>query len=486
MIDLTTALGAAAERATAAASPLSVDRLVGRLHRTRTARTATYSAIGVGAAAVVTVGAITANGLTGDRDPAPAPPATNEPTPTPDHTPRPTPAPTPSATPTEAAWQPSWNLCGMSAEDLWTLDDGASDQPGGWWIDAPWQESALPLDEPSTITARLYPPDGTEDVSARVTGAVIVASDPGSASGEVVAVANRPYDAVAEGRATAEEGLDLGAIDLGFTACTASPLTGGSASLTESLPDAAPGTYYAAVIADVTGTDGTARTTIDFVAYVGAMPETVEESPDPGSVATPFDDIRGRVPVAVPLDAPYRLDDRAGWSHTIRDGFAYAADELCGATSTPWPPDWLTSTGSTNGWRGEAPAGTTAPFGVTATGFRDGGALVVRVTTTNVGPAVDDAWIASPGVTVVKDGRIIGYRHVWNWAFEAPTWSTGQTVQMEFGLGPLTCTFMNGEPWPAGTYEVYVHQNMDVLAQTGYAEPWRYDAVGGPFTFTLE
>lgn len=475
-----TALGDA-ERAVAPALP--VDVLITRARRKRMAHAATYSAIGVGAAAAVTIGAIAANGALTDR--APIPPATGAPTTTPTRTPGATPTTTPTTTTTEAAWAPNWGLCGMPAEDFYGRDIG--------WVEDASQEfflssdlllpdSALPMDEPLTLQMRVLSwglPQRDADV--RIADVVALDADPFTGEGQVVAVAAVPTDTVTHGTLAEGDGMPLDPAQVTLTACTASPLTGGDGSLDAALPD---GTYQAEAVAEVTTTDGI-DVLIGWLGYLGEMPVRDEPQANNPSGESTIREIQADGPYPVAVDSPNRLPVLHGWGHSG----AYASEdmeELCGTVSTPWPTAWLATHGAENGWREPPPPGTTNPFSLSATGFRDGGELIVRVTTTNAGPTVSDAWIASPGVTVVKNGRIVGWRHMWNMAYAPATWGSGQTVQLEMDLGEFTCTFMMGEPWPSGTYEVYVQETMDLLPQAGYPERWRSGVVGGPFTFTLD
>jgi hypothetical protein len=478
MIDLANALGAVAERATAAASPLPVDRLVGRLHRTRTVRTATYSAIGLGAAAVVTVGAVAADGLIADRDPAPAPPATDEAGPTPDRTPAARPTPTPSATPTEAAWQPSWDLCGTPADDLLARDDSTPGDGGGWRLEAPWEHASNALNEPMTLKAVLFPPlfprDAAEDVAARITDALVVEAG----TGEVVAVADRPADDVTHGLATSEDGLSLAPTTFGFAACTASPLTGGSGSLAEPLPEAAAGTYWAITVAEITTGDGSVVTTLDFVGYVGASPEETAPGTEPSSPP--------RQPVTLTADTPLRL--AVGETLNNRTDDFRVGDTWCGV-SAPAAAPWLATTPTPGG-----------PLALSATGFLADGELVLQLTTTNTGAAITGASALDPDITVVSPngqvidaaggfvshGQVIGRARDSSREFVTPSWATGAQTQLETSIGPFTCTFMYGTPWPTGTYEVYASQTVVIPEQAGYPGGRRDVVVGGPFTFTLE
>lgn len=114
MIDLTQALGAAADAATATRPTIAAGPVLQRIRRRRTVRVATESAVGVAAAGAVAFAGVQLAG----RD-EPVPPATPTPTATP------TPSPTPTAEPTPAVVTATGDLaCGLPVP---TLDDPAGD-----------------------------------------------------------------------------------------------------------------------------------------------------------------------------------------------------------------------------------------------------------------------------------------------------------------------------------------------------------------------
>lgn len=471
--DLRDLLAAAGAEERAAADPLDVASLLGRAHRRRAVRGTTYSAVGLGAAAAIVLGAVSADGLWRDAPPAPPATETTEPTTRPSGTP--TAEPAEVATPTPDAFEPDWELCDKPDPD---------DRESPYWIEPDTRWAAL-TDGPISVDGELRATDDNQEVTVHVVGAHAVAmSDDLSYENPavVVAVAAAPFDATVAGPLAPGTPLDLPHVDVPLTSCAASPRTGGDGSLTAALDPA--GWYGLILTVDVTTADGGTTRQNLWAFSLGTEPSQEE----PGSAADGWTirETLGGVATPVQLDSAVRLP--AGWGgHTEDDAMDNGEMEgLCGTRSTPWPPQWLATTGEINNRKPAPPAGVANPFSVAATGFRDGSELVVRVTTTNTGTAVNDAWIASPGVTVVKDGRIIGWRNMWNHAYAPATWGTGQTVQLEFPLGEFTCTFMQGEPWPAGTYEVYVQQAMDVLPQTGYPARWSYGVDGGPFTFTLD
>lgn len=474
--DLRDLLAAAGVEERAAADPLDVAALLGRAHRRRAVRGATYSAVGLGATAVIAIGAVSADGLWRDEE-TPVPPATTTTTAT--TAPRPTRAPTAEpadvAAPAPDAFAPDWELCGKPDPDDW-------ESP--YWIEPDTRWAAL-TDGPVSVDAELGTINDASEVTVRVVGAHAVAMSEDLSyenPAVVVAVAAAPFDATVTGPLAPGAPIDLPHVDVPLTSCAASPLTGGDGSLTAALDPA--GWYALVLTVDVTTADGV-TTRKNLQAFSLGTEPAYDQEPAPGSTASEWTirEFRADGAQPVPLDSTVRLP--VGWGGHSDSGFTPALENLCGAASTPWPPEWLTRMGTNNYLKPPPPPGVANPFGVAATGFREGAQLIVQVTTTNTGSAVNDAWIVSPGVTIVKDGQIVGWRHMWNNAYAPATWGSGQTVQLEFPLGETTCTFMRGEPWPAGTYEVYVHQAMDILPQSGYATRWSQGVTGGPITFTL-
>ena len=268
-LDLERALSAVADRATAAASPVPVDRLVMRLHRKRIAQTATYSAIGVGAAAAVTIVAIAANGALTDRDPVP--PATGAPTSTPTQTSQANPTPTTSPTATEVAWAPNWDLCGMPAEDFQGQDtNGPGEAPSGWqvFVDGDF-ETAYPVDEPVgiAVSAGLWGmPE--QAVEARVTDVVALGTDEEFQSTYVVGIAAGPTAAVTRGTVSEDQPLPVEPFTTSIVSCAASPLAGGDGALDTRLEE---GAYYLEAVVDLATENGTI-TAVTWLGYLGQMP----------------------------------------------------------------------------------------------------------------------------------------------------------------------------------------------------------------------
>ena len=475
--DLRDLFAAAGAEERAAADPLDVAALLGRAHRRRAVRGTTYSAIGLGTAAAIVLGAVSADGLWRDDEP-PAPPATETTAPSPSGTP--TAEPAEVATPTPGAFAPDWSACGQTTG----MDDWFLQEESNVWLDLA-DDGVTPADRPLSLEAALRSVDPVSDARLHLVSSFALAlGDDGL--GTLVGVGAAPLDVEVAGDLGPDAGPAVPPTQIAIASCAASPANGGDGALDQGLDPA--GYYLVGVVAELTRADGTTATFSLYAGAVGTEPVTDGPVSDPGSAGDGWTirETLGGSAEAVQIDSPVRLP--AGWGGHTEDDAMYNGEmeSLCGTRSTPWPPQWLATTGEMNNRTPLPPAGVGNPFSVAATGFRDGSELVVRVTTTNVGTAVSDAWIASPGVTVVKDGRIIGWRNMWNHAYAPATWATGQTVQLEFPLGQFTCTFMQGEPWPAGTYEIYVQQTMDVLPQTGYATRWSYGAEGGPFTFTLD
>ena len=431
--DLRQGLTALGDAERAAAPALPVGTLLTRAHHKRMAHAATYSAIGVGAAAAVTIGAIAANGTLTDRDPVP--PATGAPTSTPTQTPRATPTPTPTTTPTEVAWAPNWDLCGTPAEDFWARDTG--------WVEGTSQElylssdllpeSALPMGEPLTLQMRVLSwglPQRDADV--RIADVVALDGDPFTGEGQVVAVAAVPTDIVTHGTLADGDGMPLDPAQVTLTACTASPLTGGDGALDAALPH---GSYQAGAVAEVTTTDGI-EVLVGWLGYLGEPPEVEGPATPQLPVST------GLAPTeqsaAITLGSPLRLGPSATWNNTN-----VPADEQALWCGTPAPTGPL---------RNDAIPALT----LSGTGFRDGDDLVVQLTLTNTwSNPVPSGQLIYPYLSVAKDGRVVGNAQVNMSSYSLPApLQPGEAVQLEMSLGPLTCTFMLGEPWPAGTYEL--------------------------------
>lgn len=475
--DLRDLFAAAGAEERAAADPLDVAALLGRAHRRRAVRGTTYSAVGLGAAAAIVVGAVSADGLWRDDEP-PAPPATETSEPTARPTRTPTAEPAEPATPTPDAFTPDWDRCGQST---W-LDDWFLQEDSHIWLE-PAEYGVAPADRPLSLDATVRSLDPLGGARVRLVSAfALEIGETGLAT--AVGVAAAPLDVEITGDLSLDSGPQVPPTDIPFTSCAASPANGGDGALNEALDPA--GYYSIGVVAEVTRGDGTTMAMSLFAGAMGTEPDWGAAAPGPDTPADEWTirDMRADGAQPVPLDSPVRIP--TGWRGHSDPDVMPDVENLCGASATPWPPVWLSNMGAINTLKPPPPAGVANRFSVTATGFREGAELFVRVTTTNTGPAVNDAWIASPGVTIVKDGRIVGWRHLWNQAYAPATWGTGQTVQLELPLGQVMCSLtQNGEPWTAGTYEVYVQEAMDVLPQTGYATRWAYDADGGPFTFTL-
>jgi hypothetical protein len=374
----------------------------------------------------------------------------------------------------------------MALEDVRAHDRGTdygNEMEGDWFLSSDWPvDTPIPDDAPFALGLRVfaYPDTSPGAVDARLTDVVAITWDEtlGDSGGVVSAVGAVPTDAVALGLDGGDiGGLPFDAVQMSLVSCAASPLTGGDGSLATA-PTGDDASVFA--LADIFPEGGEPYTSVGFVGYLGEVPVWDDLPAD-----APSDDWRlYSVPNPLSLTTPLRLSVRDTWNH----GFGSIESELlatCGAAATPgpaWPPGWP----STPTGKGTAPSSAPETVSVSATGFRDGAELVIRFTTTNIGPPASDVWLVAPGVIVAKDHRILGWAHDWGISYASPPLGNGQSVSLDISLGASSCANMATDPWPAGEYEVYVQQNVDIPAQAGYAEPWSYDVFGGPFTFTLD
>lgn len=446
---------AAADDERAAARPLDVDALLTQAHRRRTAHATAYSAIGLGVAAAVTFGAVSADGLWRDDEP-PVPPATESPAPRPTQTPEV--RPTPTVTPTEVAWAPDWNLCGMPSEDLF-LRDTAADEEGGWAVGSTWSwETSVPVDAPFSLELIAYggwneapnaPDASIADV--HVVDVVAVAYDEETDdNGAVVGVAAVPVDVVGHGQTDNDDGLPLEALEMSFVSCSASPLTGGDGSLDTTLAD---GDYHVVALADVTPEGGQTVTAVSIVGFLGEV-EPVE--PWAGYSPTPTQDT-----YYLTAGTPLQLTADRTWNQTLDEWRNTPHDKCIGGWDWPVPDEYPDS-----------------PVQITGTPFLRDGELIVHVTLTNTSDVdLSESFVRGPQVFVARDGQRLGFAFggVLGDASLVPAgpfpegqqydigiWPAGQAYEVELTLGRTNCL---GEPWDAGTYDFHVGG--------WFAAPWR-------------
>jgi hypothetical protein len=418
--DLRAALSALGREERDGAPTLPIDALTTRAHRSRILHAATYSAIGFGAAAVLTLGALTADGLWLNREDTPVPPASEEPQQTPDRTS--TAKPTPTATPTEAAWEPNWALCRMPVEDLYARDNSWDEVTGtAWWLESMWPyDTVVPVDGLLPLSLSV---NGTEmagvSVEVQLTALVALETNYETGDGWVAGVAASPTDELFQGRGTAEAAVSLGSIETRFVSCEASPLTGGDGDLDTSLT----GEWYDVYgVADIRSDGGETVTAVAYLGYLGEVPEMPEE---PGWEGPGFN---------------------AGWQHL---------------TLTIGTPLRLGPTQTVELWCGTVPP--TDPLrydavpevALTGTGFRDGDELIAQMTLTNAGDSpLTYINLEYPYMTVSRDGWIAGsaFPHLTGFDLQGPL-QPGESVQLEMSLGQSNC---DGAAWPAGTYDLQV------------------------------
>lgn len=445
--DLRDLFAAAGAEERAAADPLDVAALLGRAHRRRTVRGATYSAVGVGTAAAIALGAVSADGLWRDDSQPVLPPASESPTPLPSASPTATASPATAAPLPGPTFEPAWSTCGT----VHALDSLQGYDPDGdaLWLsttDVDAEQYPRPVDEPFELTATMNSSSDRGAADVHLTTAYLVAEPTVSdGSGSVVAIASAPVDATASGTlAAGGEGVALPPVSIPFTSCAASPLAGGDGALDRWLDPN--GLYLVVVVADVTTADGVTHPVASVVGSVGTAPRATPSESAITMSTTPF-----RVP----------------------------ADRSTDSTSTEGAESWC----------GAEAAGSMEPGDVAiatdATGFRDNGQLVVRASLTNAGSGtISGAWLDTLALIVARDGRQVGIAQLTSSLVLPDAWSPGQTLDVELSAGRFTCTFMHGEPWPAGQYQLLLH------ASIAGPDTHAYDGGelfgGGPFTFTLD
>jgi hypothetical protein len=442
------AAGASSEQARAAAGS---ELPLGPIHAAARRRRVRWQ-VGVTAAAAAVVGVLVLGGAAAggllDRDPAPVPPATEEPRETPDRTPAATPTPTPTPTPTEAAWEPSWDLCGMPADGLYAREtawDEATET--GWWIESMWPyDTTVPVDGLLPLTLSVNGPEvAAVTVEAQLTEFVALETDYATGAGQVAGVAAMPTGDLVRGRGTEEDAVSLGSIEMRLVSCDASPLTGGDGALDTSLTGQG---YDVIAVADISPDGGDTVTAVAYVGHIGEYPPTAVEPPSNGPATT------GPAPTeqsaALTVGTPLRLGPSATWNNSNLPAEEQAL--WCGA---PAPTASLRND--------PVPALT-----LTGSGFRDGEELIVQMTLTNTwGSPVPSGSMIYPSVSVSRNGRIVGNANAYVSSYSLPEpLQPGESVQLEMSLGHFTCTFMMGEPWPAGTYELdagtYLYVSHDV------------------------
>lgn len=432
------------------AATLPLDRVLRRAHRRRAARVTGLSAVGATTVVALAVGGMA---ITGNLRPDPAPPVV-VPSPTPSATASPAPTTTPSPTetpePQETAYEPDLSACGTRMYD--DINDHDTDL---------------------TMNAAEPPnPDLGEDVQMLVdfaTGqewagdrvavapleALLTSVDDVAYQWTVIAVSAAPL------RAPAAEVLADGRLD---------GLPGSSTSLDLDIPFVmCPGTQDAGstppvgsyllwfrgqmVHADATLTNWgvwpvTVGTPVDTGTTDGTPPDASAE-PDPAASRAPNGTL---LPEGTTRIGPMMDHTSCG---------APASD--VGVAPTSW----------------QATGGT---YTATASAGLDGGDLVVTMEVHQSGAPLADVQVRMPSFYVVAGlantadspllvpsdtPRVVGAGNLGGPTLDngfasgpikwvpVSSWATGSALRLENDVDRFTCTFMLGQYWPSGTYQVY-------------------------------
>lgn len=446
---------------------LPIALLQERARRRRVQRAATYSAIGAATVAVLAFGGIAGASALRHRAADPALPDAPAPTPT-ASTNSPAPAPTPTASPTatptatDAVWAPSWDACAQKiAEGSFA---GTDDAGNYWWSSTTvdWQISPN-VGEPFELGLQLSSTSAqAQTVQVRLVDVWATRFDQDTFTWNVVGVASRPLGNLSEGVLPASDTatyvpLPLAPAEVQIASCASAPGAGGDGALDIPLAD---GEYELVVRTDVTKADGTTQQVYSLVGALGESPP----QPEPG--AAPTDETTSSAPS---VDEPFHLAPgvplRLGTALTTNnatmsgtDQMSFCGKDVAGVTPTPNTPQTRAT--------------------LSATAFLADGELVVQMTTTNTGPALAGADIGLPMAYIARDGRLVGLVQNPTSYFAIDQWPAAGSVQYELAVGRFTCTFMLGEPWPAGTYDVIYQQSL------GPGDGTAFD-MSGRSTFTI-
>lgn len=446
---------------------LPIALLQKRAHRRRVHRAATYSAVGAGAVAALAVGGIAGAAALRQRGAEPAAPPEPVPVPTASQTPTPTRSATPTPTvtaspnPTEEPWAPDWEACG------WIIGNDSFIDPDAeyWWVAVGTERQFSPrVDEPFELDLELRTSSPeVQAVEARLVDVWAMTYDEAAFTWEVVGVAAGPLDNLTQGVLQGpdeygELSMPLNPVEVQMISCAGAPDAGGDGTGDVPLD----GDWYElATRTDVTTADGETLTTVAFAGMIGVYPPEPEHSADP--TVEPTSPGPG-------IDEPFHLVPgvplRLGTELTMNNATKSAQEQesFCGKdTSTvtllPNTPQ--------------------APATFSATAFLTDGELVVQMTTTNTGPASAGAVIGLPMAYIARDGRLVGLVQNPTSPFAIDQWPTAESVQYELAVGRFTCTYMLGEPWPTGTYEILYQQSLRLGDGTSFA-------MSGRSAFTIE
>jgi hypothetical protein len=312
-------------------------------------------------------------------------------------------------------------------------------------------DTTVPVDGLLPLTLSVNGPEVAEvTVEAQLTDFVALETDYTTGAGQVAGVGAMPTGDLVRGRGTAEDAVSLGSIEMRFVSCDASPLSGGDGALDTKLTGIG---YVVMALADIRPDGGDIVTTVAYVGHVGEYPaEDVEPPADAPAPRTPvsFGPAPTEQSATLTVGTPLRLGPSATWNNSN-----VPAEEQALWCGEPAPTAPLRND--------PVPALT-----LTGTGFRDGADLVVQMTLTNTWDSpVPSGSLIYPGVLVSSNGRTIGNAQANMSSYSLPgQLQPGESVQLEMSLGQFTCTFMMGEPWPAGTYELdawtYLYVGQDV------------------------
>lgn len=401
---------------------LPVDQILRRVHRRRARTAATYSAVGLTAATALVLGGVTFANRLDEPDLVPVVTPTPSATPTPTTTA--TPSPTPSATPTVAAeaavlpaptdWTIPWDLCGQRFDEE-NVDAALAGAEVRAQVAASTLQVGQALDAEVAIDWT-----GTQPFEVRFDGLVAVAR--GGATIGLPSSAPQGVRITPSGSTSASVALPTALVSC----------VGADGSADDGAPLAA-GPYSLALLYTVIAADGTQTQQMTGAGSVEVTGSGGAVQPTTGTSV-------------VTSPAPLRVD--AGMDQG-------ACGETVDGTGTVQPD-------------------VSYPFDLRGTASLVDGQLVASITALNTGRHLRSTSVSYPEVMVVRDGRVIGRAAPGGSELPVADWPTGGELTTQVSLGLHTCTFMRGEPWPAGTYELYAYQWGSVMAE------------GGPWTFTLD
>lgn len=430
------------------AATLPLDRVLRRAHRRRAARVTGLSAVGATTVVALAVGGMA---ITGNLRPDPAPPVV-VPSPTPSVTASPSPitAPSPTETPEpreaqEAPYEPDLSACGT------TLSEFDYDYD----TDLMMTSAETPNPEPGeSVRARVDLATGQDWAGDRVSiaplDAFLTSMDDVPYRWRVVAVPASPLRA-ASAAVLADGGLDgvPGAhtsldVDIPFVMCPGAQGAGSTPPVDS---------YVMWFRGQMVHADTALANWGAWPVTVGTPPDTgwtgETSTPDPAAPTAPIDTL---LPEGTTRIGPMMDHTSCG---------APASD--VGVAPTSW----------------QATGGT---YTATASAGLDGGDLVVTMEVHQSGAPLADVQVRMPSFYVVAGfantadspllvpsdtPRVVGAGNLGgptldNGYASGPTqwvpvssWATGSALRLENDVDRFTCTFMLGQYWPSGTYQVY-------------------------------